>query len=147
MTSNKSWLSPHFCTWQYRISRSVCLELIKQSRVFLYVPEQSLFTDRFDTFQRVKFTFTFRRSVQSENLYLDSVYTFLSLVRYFFFCHQNTAKKMDLSSILSVIHTVTFGTMLNLNGGGNGHGIKMLRVNRPFIVFQHCDVRLNRSFS
>ena len=25
---------------------------------------------------------------------------------------------------LSVIHTVTIGTMLNLNGGNNGHGLK-----------------------
>ena len=29
--------------------------------------------------------------------------------------------RMDPSSILSVIHTVTIGKMLNFNGGHNGH--------------------------
>ena len=28
---------------------------------------------------------------------------------------------MGQSSILSVIHTINLGTMLNLNGGNNGH--------------------------
>ena len=31
---------------------------------------------------------------------------------------------MDPSPILSVIHTVTIGTMLNNNGGNNGYGLK-----------------------
>ena len=31
---------------------------------------------------------------------------------------------MGLLPILSVIHTTTIGTMLNFNGGYNGHGIK-----------------------
>ena len=39
---------------------------------------------------------------------------------------------MDLSSILSVIHTVIIGTMPNKNGVNTGHGLKMLYVNRHF---------------
>ena len=31
---------------------------------------------------------------------------------------------MAPSSILSIIHTVTIGTMLNFNGGNKGHGLK-----------------------
>ena len=31
---------------------------------------------------------------------------------------------MGPSPILSIIHTVTFDTMLNFNGDNNGHGIK-----------------------
>ena len=41
---------------------------------------------------------------------------------------------MGPSPILSVIHAVTIGTMLNLNSGKNGHGLKMLRVHRCKIV-------------
>ena len=32
--------------------------------------------------------------------------------------------KIDPSSILSIIHTNTVGTMLNFNGGNNGHDFK-----------------------
>ena len=39
---------------------------------------------------------------------------------------------MGLWSILSVIHIISIGTMLNFNGGNNGHGLKKLRVNKPF---------------
>ena len=31
------------------------------------------------------------------------------------------------SPILSIIQTITIGTMLNFNGCNNGHGLKMLR--------------------
>ena len=45
---------------------------------------------------------------------------------------------MGLLPILSVIHTTTIGTMLNFNGGYNGHGIKKtLRVNRPSVVLRN----------
>ena len=40
-------------------------------------------------------------------------------------------ESMGLSPILSIIHTVTIGTMLNFNGGNNIHGQKMFRANRP----------------
>ena len=39
---------------------------------------------------------------------------------------------MGPSSILSVIHTITFGTMLNLNGGNNGHGLINVRCKQIF---------------
>ena len=32
--------------------------------------------------------------------------------------------RMGLSSILSIIHTVTIGAILNNNGGNDGHGLK-----------------------
>ena len=39
---------------------------------------------------------------------------------------------MSPSAILSVIHTVSFETMLNFNGGNNGHELKKtLRAKRP----------------
>ena len=38
---------------------------------------------------------------------------------------------MDQSPILSNIHTVTIGKVVNNNGGNNKYGLKMLRVNRP----------------
>ena len=31
---------------------------------------------------------------------------------------------MAPSTILSIIHTVAIGTMLNFNGGNNAHGLK-----------------------
>ena len=34
---------------------------------------------------------------------------------------------MGPSSILSVIHNITVGTMLNLNGGNNGRGLINIR--------------------
>ena len=37
---------------------------------------------------------------------------------------------MGPSPILSVSNTVTIGTMLNFDGGNNGHGYKTLYVNR-----------------
>ena len=40
-------------------------------------------------------------------------------------------ESMRLSPIPSIIHIVTIGTMLNFNGGNNGHGQKMFRANRP----------------
>ena len=54
-----------------------------------------------------------------------SVYTERFLVRCYhrykmFYCHQNNCEKMGPSPILSIIHTITIGTML-----------KALRVNRP----------------
>ena len=44
-----------------------------------------------------------------------------------FYCHQNNRKKMGSSVFLSIIHTITIGTILNFNGGNNGHGLKTLR--------------------
>ena len=38
---------------------------------------------------------------------------------------------MGPSPILSIIDTVTIDPMLNFNGGNNGHGLKILYVNRP----------------
>ena len=53
---------------------------------------------------------------------------------------------MDLSSILSVIHTIIIGPMLNFNGSYNGQGLKNATCKQTFVVFQHCDVRPDRSF-
>ena len=39
---------------------------------------------------------------------------------------------MGPSSILSVIHTITIGTMLNLNGGNNGRGLIKIRYKQIF---------------
>ena len=50
------------------------------------------------------------------------------LLNVFSYCNQNNGEKMGLSPILSVIHTVTIETMLNVNSGNNGHGLK--RVNK-----------------
>ena len=33
---------------------------------------------------------------------------------------------MGQSPILSIIHTVPIGLMLNFNGGNNGHGLKIV---------------------
>ena len=38
--------------------------------------------------------------------------------------------RMGPSPNLSIIHTVTIGTMLNNNGGNTGHGLKTLHANR-----------------
>ena len=38
------------------------------------------------------------------------------------------------SPILSAIHTVIIGTMLNFTGGNSIHGPKKLRVNKPLLV-------------
>ena len=38
---------------------------------------------------------------------------------------------MDQSAILSVIHTITIDTMLNIYSGNNAHGLKTLRVKKP----------------
>ena len=41
-----------------------------------------------------------------------------------FYCQQNNGQKMGPSNILSVIHTITVGKILDFNGGKNRHGIK-----------------------
>ena len=41
-------------------------------------------------------------------------------------------EKMGPSSILSVIHTFTIGTVLNLNGGNNGRGLINVRFKQIF---------------
>ena len=41
---------------------------------------------------------------------------------------------VGLSPILCIIHPVIIGTMLNNNGLNNRHGLKTLRVNKPFLV-------------
>ena len=38
-------------------------------------------------------------------------------------------------SILSIIHTVYIGPVLNSNGGNNGQGLRTLRVNRTLPHF------------
>ena len=40
--------------------------------------------------------------------------------------------RMDLSPILSVIHTVAIDTVLNSNGGNNGHGLKTVTCRQTF---------------
>ena len=40
---------------------------------------------------------------------------------------------MVSSPFLSIIHIVAVGTMLNFNGGNNGHGLKTLYVNRSLV--------------
>ena len=47
-----------------------------------------------------------------------------------FDCHQSNGEKMGPLAILPFIHTATVGTMLNFNGGNDGHGLKTLRVNK-----------------
>ena len=42
----------------------------------------------------------------------------------YFYCHQSIGEKIGPSPILSVIHTVTIGTMLNFNGGNNEDRLK-----------------------
>ena len=42
---------------------------------------------------------------------------------------------MDLSSILSIIHTITIGTMRNFNGGNNGHGLKNVTCKQTFTFY------------
>ena len=44
---------------------------------------------------------------------------------------------MGLVPILSVIHTVTIGTMLNCGGGNNGGGIKNVTCRQTFRPFSH----------
>ena len=41
---------------------------------------------------------------------------------------------MGLSPILSVVHTVAIGTILNFNGDNKGHGLRTFNVNRPLII-------------
>ena len=41
---------------------------------------------------------------------------------------------MDPSLILSVIHTITIGTMLNFNGGNNGYGLKYVTCKPTFTL-------------
>ena len=47
---------------------------------------------------------------------------------------------MGTSHILSVIHTVTIDTMLNLNGGNNGHALKNVTCKQTLII---CSVIIN----
>ena len=41
-----------------------------------------------------------------------------------FYCHLNKGEKMGPLPVLSIIHTITIGTMLNFNGGNNGHWLE-----------------------
>ena len=52
--------------------------------------------------------------------------------------------KMVPSPILSFNHTVSFGIMLNFNGGNNGHGLKTLRVNRPEWFVRYVSFTVDR---
>ena len=46
---------------------------------------------------------------------------------------------MGPSPILSIIHTVTIGTMLNFTGGNNGHGLKNVTGSMQFkVLTQEC---------
>ena len=51
---------------------------------------------------------------------------FIARVRYYFYCHHKNGQNGSIA-IVSVIHTVTIGTMVN----NNGDGLKTLGVNRP----------------
>ena len=48
--------------------------------------------------------------------------------------------QMGPSPFLSVIHTVTTGTMLNFNGGKNGHELKIVTCKQTLII---CSVIIN----
>ena len=52
-----------------------------------------------------------------------------------FNCRQNNGERMGLSPTLSVIHTVTIGTMLNFNGGNNEHGLRNVTCEQALKVF------------
>ena len=41
---------------------------------------------------------------------------------------------MDRSPMLSIVHTITIGTMHNFNSGNKRHGPKTWRVNRPLFA-------------
>ena len=43
-------------------------------------------------------------------------------------------EEMDPSSILSIIHTVTIGTMLVFNSGDNGHGLKNVKCKQAISI-------------
>ena len=45
---------------------------------------------------------------------------------------------MGLSPILSIIHTVSISTMLNVNNGNNGHGLKSLLCKKTFTFLEIC---------
>ena len=47
---------------------------------------------------------------------------------------------MGPSPILSVIHVITFGTMLNFNGGNNEHGLKYVTCKQTFFNINILDV-------
>ena len=49
-----------------------------------------------------------------------------------FYCHENNGEKKG-PFILSVRVRVTFGTMLNVNGGNNGHGLKNVTCEQTFM--------------
>ena len=40
---------------------------------------------------------------------------------------------MDPSPILSIIHTITIGTMINFNGSNYGHGLKNVTCKETFM--------------
>ena len=42
-----------------------------------------------------------------------------TVIECIFYCDQSNGEKMSPSPILSVIDTITIGTMLNFNGGNN----------------------------
>ena len=72
---------------------------------------------------------------------------FLLCVRY---CHQNNGEKMGLSPILSIIHTITTGTMLNFNCDNNRHGLKTVTCKQTLSdlkvseIVEDVDGRFNR---
>ena len=43
---------------------------------------------------------------------------------------------MGLLPFLSIIHTITIGTILNFNGGNNGHGLKNVACKQTFTQIQ-----------
>ena len=52
---------------------------------------------------------------------------------YSFYCHQNNGEKIGLSLILSIIHTATIVTMLNLSVDKNGHRLKNVTCKQTLI--------------
>ena len=55
----------------------------------------------------------------TRNVFLSPHPLLPRLLNVFFYCHQNNGEKMGRSPILSIIHSVTIGTLLSFNGGKN----------------------------
>ena len=52
---------------------------------------------------------------------------------------------MGPSQILSIVHTITIGTVLNFNSGNNEDGPKTLRVNSPLVITVSSKFQTNSS--
>ena len=61
--------------------------------------------------------------------------TITNLSKYVIFNVIRIKEKMDRSPILSIIHTVTIGTILNFNSGYKEHGLKNVTYEQTLILF------------